>query len=184
MIKGKRRKSSDKPPKEPKKRQLSKRQKEKLTTQQGNVPSNSYLPPSSNYYQSNEYLYPPQIYDQQRSPRNMVYAPSVSIPSASGQYGPPSISAYPPVPPPSISTNHYPQYQPGLLAPPQSNMDPNRLSPRSNANSPIGQQQLQPSIKIPQVQPPNYPYPSMLSYPNMYSGNQQMYQPQWQQRFG
>lgn len=227
MSKSRKRKDSDQiGAAEPRKRPPSKRQtkQEKQQVQQQTQQQRPAYPPTNYYPQpaTNDYLYAPQqYYDQQRqpSPRNMVYAPAVSIPSANGPNPPiPSsstaTSGYPPnqpynypyPAPPQLqyspypagypSTAYYPQqqYQAGLLAPIQSNIDPNRLSPRpksqnsnsTRTNSPqiSALSPAQPSIKIPQVQPPNYPYPQSSTYPPTHL----QYPPQWtgygQQRFG
>jgi hypothetical protein len=159
MTKGRKRKNSDQVT-AVRKRPPSKRQTKQT------------VPP--NYYQQqNDYQYSTssQYYDQTSS-RNVVYAPTVSIPSANGLsttsnaipqgYAHPYGYIYPP----QLQYSTYPstsypqcypqQYQPGFLAPPGSK------SENSNTTSPG-----QPSIKIPQVQPPNYPYPHIQpSYPS------------------
>lgn len=157
----------------------------------------------SNYHgQPNDCLYPRITLNaeyRQPSPRNLVYAPTVSIPPANGQQMPPSSYNQQSQPYP---LNAYPQqqYQQGLLIPPQSQTT-DRLSPRpksqnSNLNSTrtsspqIGggsasPSSQQPTIKIPQVQPPNYPYPIgyHYSYPSttisQYPPFTSMYSPQW-----
>jgi hypothetical protein len=209
--KNRKRKNSDQQSvgKKPPSKRQAKQEKQQPTPQQ-TPPQRPPYPSNSYYGQQSDYMYPspnaqnPQYYGQQRqpSPRNLVYAPTVSIPPANGPqtsnamaYGqaqqnynylayqsqyPTYPGAYPPP-----NAAYYPpqatQYQQGFLAPPQLiAMDPNRLSPRpksqnsnpnvTRTNSPqvaaLSPAQ-QPSVKIPQMQPPNYPYPPQnMSYPS------------------